>query len=117
MDPQRRVIEVGEGQEAEQEVFCTGRRVIRVLSGSLPSAAECAGTNLPSVRSEQAVRYQCSADSSECTFSMIRKVVCIKDAFARLDDAEGLVIEQLQISIQLRCVKCGWRPSSATYTA
>ena len=117
MDPMRRVIVVGETQEAEQEVFVTGRRVIRVLSGTLPSTAECAGSNLPSVKSVQAVRYQCSADSSECTFSMVQKVECIKDAFARVDDVEGSVIEQVQISIQLRCVKCGWRPSSATYTA
>ena len=107
----------GLAPQRPQDTFVTGRQVIRVLSGNLPTTTECAESNLPSVVTTSAVRYQCSGDSNECVFTMVRRVHCIRDPFARVGETEGSVVEQLQIPIQLHCVKCGWMPTPATYTA
>ncbi len=124
MDPMRKVIVVdesagtaGQAPQRPKETFVTGRRMIRVLSGNLPTTADSVGSNLPSVVTNTAVRYQCPGDNNECIFTMVRRVQCIKDPFAKVGEVEGSVVEQLQVTIQLRCVKCGWLPTAATYTA
>ena len=107
----------GQAPQRPRETFVTGRRVIRVLSGNLPTTADSAGSNLPSVVTNTAVRYQCAGDNNECVFTMVRRVQCIRDPFARVGETEGSGVEQLQVTIQLRCVKCGWMPTPAAYTA